>query len=97
MYQSLVSRLPRFTGFVFVDSWAAPPASAGLKTLLPVPTFEGESLFVVVMFVSLFSDGTQQRVGEDNKSVLVLASCPHSLIQSMCIGNILYAKQFSEH
>ncbi|KAM5224838.1 large ribosomal subunit protein uL16m [Hipposideros larvatus] len=26
------------------DSWAAPPASAGLKTLLPVPTFEDVSI-----------------------------------------------------
>ncbi|VCX38516.1 unnamed protein product, partial [Gulo gulo] len=26
------------------DSWAVPPASAGLKTLLPVPTFEDVSI-----------------------------------------------------
>ncbi|EGV91380.1 39S ribosomal protein L16, mitochondrial [Cricetulus griseus] len=26
------------------DSWAALPTSAGLKTLLPVPSFEGERL-----------------------------------------------------
>lgn len=26
------------------DSWAAPPARAGLKTLLPVPTFEDVSI-----------------------------------------------------
>lgn len=37
-------RLPRLIWFVFVGSWAAPPASAGLKTLLPVPAFEGESI-----------------------------------------------------
>nr|XP_045749541.1 39S ribosomal protein L16, mitochondrial [Mirounga angustirostris] len=44
------------------DSWAVPPASAGLKTLLPVPTFEGENS--CHFRVCLFSDGTWKTVGE---------------------------------
>ena len=65
------------------DSWAAPPASAGLKTLLPVPTFEGESWSVIFMFVSGLSDGTQRGVGgeggEDGVFLCFLSPLTHSI------------------
>lgn len=48
-------RFPGLIWFVSVGSWAAPPANAGIKTLLPVPTYDGERRFVIFMFVSLFS------------------------------------------